>query len=127
MKTIIAGSRTIWDYEFVEKVIDECPWDITEVVCGMADGVDTIGLHWATDNDIPVKKFPADWDKYGRAAGRIRNEAMADYADALILVWDGESKGSGHMLEQAAVRGLTMHIRKYAEGPTDHEENHQDP
>lgn len=43
------------------------------------------------------KEFPADWKAHGKAAGPIRNKQMAEYADALLLIWDGESKGSASM------------------------------
>jgi len=42
-------------------------------------------------------EFPADWDTHGRAAGPIRNKQMAEYGDALLLIWDGESRGSANM------------------------------
>jgi len=113
MKTIIAGSRDIIDYDFVKDVINSCPWEITEVVSGGATGVDTLGEKWAGEKGIAVRKFPAEWDKWGRSAGPLRNTQMADYADALVLVWDGISQGSGHMLEIALKRGLTLHCRKY--------------
>ncbi len=51
---------------------------------------------------LPVKEFPADWDQHGNAAGPIRNAQMADYADALLLIYDGESRGSLNMRKQMA-------------------------
>jgi hypothetical protein len=48
-----------------------------------------------------VKVFPADWGRYKNAAGPIRNEQMAKYADALLAVWDWESKGTGNMVKLA--------------------------
>jgi len=108
MKTIIAGSRNIVDPYMLEYVVNLCDWEITEVVCGMAKGVDTLGQRWAGKKDIPVKKFPANWDKYGKAAGMRRNQEMADYADALIAVWDGESKGTQNMIKIARNKGLMV-------------------
>jgi hypothetical protein len=81
MKTIIAGSRGITDYEIIEKAIKESGFDITEVVCGCARGVDRLGDRWGTFNCVMIKHFPADWDKHGKAAGFIRNSEMRDYAD----------------------------------------------
>lgn len=101
MKVIIAGSRTITDRKLVEEAIEASCFSITEVVCGMARGVDTVGFNWAKDNNIPVKEFPADWEKYGRAAGPIRNKQMAEYADALIAVMAPNSKGTQNMVETA--------------------------
>ena len=110
MKVIIAGSRTISDRESVEAAIKASGFEITEVVCGMARGVDTEGFNWAKDNNIPVKEFHADWEKYGRAAGPIRNKQMAEYADALIAFWDGKSRGTKHMIDLAKRANLKVRI-----------------
>lgn len=113
MKTIIAGSRTIKDPKILEKVIQVQKMsglgNITEVVCGCAAGVDYLGKFWAQDNNIPVKYFPADWNKHGKRAGFVRNIAMAKYADALLAIWDGESKGTHHMIRTAQAQGLEVH------------------
>lgn len=102
MKIIIAGSRSIKDYEFVKRCIENSPFKITEVVCGMADGVDILGKQYAEEKGLLVKEFPANWKSDGRKiAGFIRNEKMAKYADGLILIWDGKSKGSKDMLKRA--------------------------
>lgn len=72
---------------------------ITEVVSGRARGIDQSGEQWAARRKIPIKKFPADWNKLGKAAGPIRNEQMGQYADAAIVIWDGISTGSRGMYE----------------------------
>jgi hypothetical protein len=112
MKTIIAGSRDIIDGEELQKAIKDSDFEITEVVCGCARGVDELGLIWATYNDIPVKKFPANW-KMGKMAGRERNIEMARYADALIAVMLKEgTAGTSHMIKVAKMQGLKVFIRK---------------
>jgi len=108
LKCIIAGSRDITDYDLICQAIQTFGLKITEVVCGMARGVDLLGKRWADENKVPVKEFPADWNKYGRSAGMIRNEEMATYADALILVWDGKSRGSKNMLKMAKKYDLNI-------------------
>lgn len=112
MKTIIAGTRTIANPALVAQAIRASSWaaQITEVVSGKAPGVDTLGEQWAHARGLPVVEFPADWDRHGKAAGPIRNEAMACYADALILVWDGVSPGSANMLKIARQRGLRVYV-----------------
>lgn len=104
MKLIIAGSRTLnIGTGFIESSIRILNiTKPTEIVCGMAKGVDYSGFEYAklaANYPLTCKEFPADWDKNGRAAGPIRNKQMADYADALLLIWDGESKGSANMKE----------------------------
>ena len=110
LRTIIAGSRDISDYDKVACIIKESGFNISEVVSGTALGVDTLGEIWAEENNIPVKQFPADWDNKGKAAGFIRNTEMADYADALIAVWDGKSSGTKHMINTAGSRRLKIYV-----------------
>jgi len=100
MKLVIAGSRTIalpatdmWSL----MLLHDLDLTVKEIVSGGAKGVDTCAEYMARAYEVPFKKFPADWDKYGKGAGHIRNKQMADYGDALLLVWDGESKGSANM------------------------------
>lgn len=101
MKLIIAGGR---DYIFkpddplkLDLLHDEIK--ITEVVSGGARGADTRGEEWASSLDIPIKRFPAEWNKYGMRAGFMRNAEMAQYADAVVLFPGG--KGTDHMYNVA--------------------------
>ena len=102
MKLIIAGSRDYFPSEnsiirfLVEKNIPK----VKELVCGMCSGVDMCGKNWADNYEIPIKEFPADWKTHGKAAGPIRNKEMAKYADALLLIWDGKSRGSANMKQE---------------------------
>jgi hypothetical protein len=109
MKVIIAGSRTIVDYDLVVIAVTNSGFEITELVCGEARGVDTCGRQWAEKRQIPIKSFPANWDANGRRAGPMRNRQMAEYAEALILIWDGKSFGSANMLKEAKYRSLKIY------------------
>jgi len=107
MKTIIAGSSTITDYllvkRFIGRAIKYYKVDITEVVSGGAKGVDKLGEKWAISYGVPIKKFyltNEDWLLFGNRAGIIRNQQMAEYADVLIAIWDGKSKGTKNMIEE---------------------------
>jgi hypothetical protein len=112
MKCIIAGSRSIHQYVVLETAIDESGWhdEITEVVSGCAKGVDALGEEYAYKNHKRLMQFPADWDTYGKSAGIRRNNLMANYGDALIVVWDGKSKGTQHMIEAARRKGLKVFV-----------------
>jgi len=101
MKTIVAGSRHMTDYAFLNERMQAVPWEITEVVCGCAPGADTLGSEWAQIKGIPVSYFPADWKKLGRAAGPIRNKQMAENADALVAFLYPGSRGTANMIKQA--------------------------
>lgn len=103
-KVIIAGSRTITLTNdeldaYLKAFLDDDQYLNLEVVCGMANGVDKCGERYAIVGAIPITRFPANWD-LGRGAGFIRNAEMAKYADALLLIFDGQSKGSLNMKQQ---------------------------
>jgi hypothetical protein len=110
MRTIISGSRNIVDYQFVKSCVEKADVHITEVVSGTARGVDKLGEKYAVEHNIPIKKFPADWDLYGKSAGYIRNEQMAKYADVLIAIWDGDSKGTHNMVRLAHDHSLIVKL-----------------
>lgn len=110
MKTIIAGSREINDLSLITKAVSECGWIVSEVVSGNARGVDRLGETWALYNAVPIQLFPAEWDVYGKSAGPIRNRKMAEYADTLIAIWDGKSKGTKNMIDTATKLGLTVYV-----------------
>lgn len=109
-KTIIAGSRGITNYALVTLAVDMAAFAITEVVSGSARGVDALGERFAKENELPLKMFPANWGKHGRGAGFIRNKEMADYADAIIAIWDGKSKGTLNMIRQAKKVDLLVFV-----------------
>lgn len=110
MRTIIAGSRTITDPAVVEEAVRASGFKPSVVLSGAARGVDTLGFDWGWANGVPVESYPADWKKHGRAAGPIRNQQMAERADALIAVWDGESRGTKDMIRRALSGGLKVYI-----------------
>lgn len=112
MKTIIAGSRGITDYNIVEQAVIESGFDITCVVSGMARGVDTLGEQWAIKNGINIQHFPADWNKFKKSAGYIRNADMAKIAEALIVIILNDSRGSLHMLELAQKKNIPIYCKR---------------
>lgn len=110
MKVIIAGSRDIHDIRIIERAVAKSGFAITEAVSGSARGVDQSGEFWAASKNIPIKTFPAYWATYGRKAGPLRNEEMAEYADALIAIWDGNSKGTRDMIDRARKHNLKVYV-----------------
>ena len=115
-RVIIAGSRDLEDYELVKAYADfklSNIEDEIEIVSGTASGADTLGERYAKEKGYRLKRFPADWDRYGRRAGPMRNRLMAEYADALLAYWNGESRGTANMIEEARARGLKIGIKRY--------------
>jgi hypothetical protein len=114
-RIIIAGGRDFFDYDMVKLACDKYTKDrynSIEVVCGMAKGADASGKKWGEENGYPIKKFPADWNKYKYAAGPIRNKQMAEYGNVLIAFWDLKSKGTKNMIDTARDLGLEIVIFK---------------
>ena len=114
MKTIIAGSRDITDFRVVCDALIASGWwyEISQVVSGRCRGVDRLGELWAEAAGVLIMPFevsPQEWDAYGKPAGPMRNRRMAEYADALLLVWDGASRGSRSMLEIAQEYQLSIY------------------
>jgi predicted Rossmann fold nucleotide-binding protein DprA/Smf involved in DNA uptake len=110
MKTIIAGSRDCSDISLLHTAVKQCGWVPSVVVSGTARGADRLGELWAAKRGVPVEKYPADWDKHGKSAGYKRNELMAANAEALIALWDGESRGTKHMIDLARRKGLRVFV-----------------
>src|SRR5687768_14326495 len=116
MKTIIAGSREKVTLEDVAWAVENCGWQITEVISGTARGVDQMGEEIANALGLPIIKYPANWDLYGKRAGYKRNTEMADSAEALIAVWDGQSRGTFHMIRTASQKGLKVFVHSVGKG-----------
>lgn len=119
IKVIIAGTRDFNDYAFLKKNVDYFLQGINpnneeiEIVSGNARGADKLGERYAKEHNLPVKLFPANWDKYGKQAGYLRNQEMANYADVLIAFWDEKSKGTKHMIDIAKKQDLTVIVVGY--------------
>jgi hypothetical protein len=114
-KIIVAGSRGVTDFEIVRRAIEGSGFDVSEVVSGKARGADALGERWARENGIPVKEFPADWERRGKSAGFLRNAEMARYADGLVAVWDGASHGTKHMIETMQSMGKPVWVHPFPE------------
>ncbi len=112
-KVIIAGSRDYTNYAQLCSIVDRelAGIEEVEIVSGGARGTDALGERYAKERRCALKVFPADWDQWGRAAGPIRNEEMADYADALIAFWDGRSAGTRDMIRRAEEKGLRVEVQ----------------
>ena len=108
---LITGSRSFANWPSVEiyKIFDLIfkkfkfdPWAGDRVLVGGAPGIDMMMLNYMTNlgfhnNDRYMHAYDimkAEWDKYGKAAGPIRNTKMVDKCTMGAAVWDGESKGT---------------------------------
>jgi hypothetical protein len=117
MRVIIAGGRDFNDYELLKDKVDYIlrnrqDEDI-EIVSGKARGADSLGEKYAKEKGYQIKEFPADWDTYKKRAGYIRNEEMANYASHCICFWDGQSRGTKHMIDIAKREKLNIRVIRY--------------
>ena len=113
MRVIIAGSRDGVCRADIDAAMKASGFIPTVVLSGTARGADVLGEAWAADNGIPVERYPADWDKYGRhRAGIIRNAQMAEKAEALVAVWDGSSSGTRNMIQIAQSCKLKVYVHR---------------
>jgi len=117
LKVIVAGSRSFTDYLWMELLLDmyfqRYSPDQIEIVSGGAWGADRLGEIYAKTHGMALKVMPAHWEKYGKSAGYRRNEQMAQYATHCVVFWDGESRGTGHMIDLAKQYNLALRIVRY--------------
>ena len=119
-RVIVAGSRTYNNYEYLSEVLSKYTYTFNklcirpEFVSGGCRGVDSMAERFCKSNNYPIKIFNADWDRYGKSAGYIRNKEMAQYASEtggfLIAFWDGKSRGTKMMIKLAKENGLVVKI-----------------
>ena len=125
LRVIIAGSRDFNDYELLKKSAIEIITkktmlpDLTRIVSGGARGADTLGERFANEMGLEISRFIPDWDGLGKRAGYVRNAEMAKFAveddndGMLIAFWDGQSRGTKHMIDLAKRYGLEVHVVNY--------------
>lgn len=117
-KLIVAGGRdfndrhTMWN-ELLRLSETEYKTRAISIVNGMARGADLLGREFAVTNNVKFYDMPADWGKYGKAAGFRRNGDMALFADGLLAFWDGQSKGTAHMIETMQKMNKPTHVVMY--------------
>lgn len=136
LRVIIAGSRDFDDFPKlmnssieiltgISKKRDDL--DRIRIISGTARGADKLGEQYAKISGYELSKFPVDWDGLGKRAGYVRNAEMAKFAveddnyGVLIAFWDGQSRGTKHMIDLAKRYGLEVHVVNYKENNTNGE------
>ena len=117
-KVIIAGGRDFNDYDLLKRMcnsilIHKRQTHTIIILSGLAKGADTLAVRYADEQNYQCLGYTADWGRFGKSAGIRRNAQMAENADALIAFWDGSSRGTKNMIEQAQAKGLQIRIIKY--------------
>ncbi len=111
----VVGSRSFHDYEMLKKVLDNHPVLIKEIVTGGARGADSLAERYARENGIALRVFPAEWEKYGKQAGYLRNATIVGHSEGIIAFWDGESKGTDHTVKLCRKAGKPSWTFMYKE------------
>ena len=106
MKLLIAGSRSITSFDLASHV----PEGAALVITGGAKGVDALAEEFARERGIPTLTVKPVYERYGRAAPIRRDEEMVDMADAVLVIWDGVSRGSRHTAEYARRKGKPVTV-----------------
>lgn len=111
MRVIIAGSRkAVIPMARLMEIIELAGMPITEVVSGHSGNIDLLGEQWARGLNLPITLFKAAWNQYGSSAGPRRNRQMAEYAEGLIAIWDGKSRGTLNMIKEMTKREKTVYV-----------------
>lgn len=124
-KLIVAGGRDFTDGELLSRIIfsiadvEFADKDIS-IVSGMARGADALAYQFAHKNHVTCYEFPAQWDRYGKKAGYMRNTKMASFADGLLAFYSG-SNGTGHMIQCMQALGKPVLIIDYKGLPYGHD------
>lgn len=113
-RVAIVGSREFPNLDQVREYVRTLPPD-TIVISGGARGVDRTVEYEARRIGLEVEIWPANWNRYGKRAGFLRNQDIVNSADELIAFWDGQSRGTLHSVELARERGIPVRIY----GPTE--------
>ncbi len=116
-KIVVAGSRNYNNYNEAKEYIDFCIREVRKentliILSGGCIGADLIGERYAIENGFKVERYPADWEKYGKAAGPIRNKLMAKDADYIICFWNGQSCGTKSMINHAKQYGKPIKVKR---------------
>ena len=125
MKVLVCGGRNFGESlqceesaqerKYIYKILSGLnqQYSFTQLIHGGASGADTCAGHWAAAMKVNVHVFPADWNKYGKIAGVIRNREMLIHGNPSIVVAFPGGKGTRNMIDQARKAGVEVLEYKY--------------
>ena len=106
VRVLVCGGRNYSDRQAVDATLDQL--DVAGLIHGGASGADSLGEQWARCRGVPVEIYRADWQRYGRAAGPIRNQRMIDEGWPDLVVAFPGGKGTADMVQRAKDTGVRM-------------------
>lgn len=117
-RLVVAGSRDFNNYDLLCSSLDEVvnnlksEYNIT-IVSGTANGADKLGEKYAYKHGIKIERHPANWGRFGRGAGPIRNAEMVKTSDGVVVFWNGESSGAKNIIDCAKAENHLIKVVKY--------------
>ena len=106
MKLLIAGSRSIQAFDLTTYI----PPQTELIISGGARGIDTLAEQYADAHRLSKLILRPQYHLYGRAAPLKRNERMVELADAVLVIWDGSSRGSERTIAYAQEQGKEVTV-----------------
>ena len=109
MKLLIAGSRTIKDFDLSPYITD----DVDTILTGGAKGIDTIAEQYAKEHGLDLVVIKPQYDLYGKGAPIVRNKTLAENCDMALIIWDGTSKGTKFTADYVQKLGKPLSLITY--------------
>lgn len=116
MRIAVVGTRTFENYTYLKSVLDAVIRPDDVIITGDAPGTDALAVKWAKERGREYVSHAAEWERYGDAAGPIRNAKVVADAEVMIAFWDGRSRGTIDAIGQAVQRGLRVRIYPISPG-----------
>ena len=108
MRVLVCGGRDFINRKLLYETLDEL--NIEFIISGGARGADLLAVEWANNMFIDYVVYPADWDKFKRSAGPIRNRQMLVEAKPDLVVAFPGGVGTANMIKQAQKAGIEVII-----------------
>lgn len=107
---LVCGGRDYEDRATIFDALDKIHKHrgIVMVISGMARGADSIAVEWARSRDVPRMEFRADWDRYGKRAGYLRNQQMLAEGKPDVVVAFPGGRGTAMMIEISKKAGVPV-------------------
>ena len=106
MKVAVVGSRNLT----INNLGDSLPKETTEIVSGGARGIDRCARAYANTHNIRLTEFLPQYEIYGRSAPLKRNLQIIRYADMVLALWDGKSRGTRFVIENCKKENVPIKV-----------------
>lgn len=112
MRVLICGGRDYQDEKRVAQSLKNFQTytgkTVTLIIAGGASGADFLATKVAKEQGIPWVEMPANWDKFGKAAGSMRNKAMLDLLKPDVVMAFPGGAGTRNMCIQAKAAKVSV-------------------